>query len=56
MIFFARATRGRGLPSLDARSRRSFSPHLEETVSKQQPLKDMKGAAKPSFLLAERAR
>ena len=27
MIFRARATRGRGLPSLDARSRRSISPH-----------------------------
>jgi hypothetical protein len=27
MIFFARATRGRGLPSLDARSGRSISPH-----------------------------
>ena len=27
MIFCARATRGRGLPSLDARSRRSVSPH-----------------------------
>ena len=27
MIFCARATRGRGLPSLDARSGRSFSPH-----------------------------
>ena len=27
MIFHARATRGRGLPSLDARSRRSLSPH-----------------------------
>jgi hypothetical protein len=28
MIFNARATRGRGLPSLDARSKRSISPHL----------------------------
>jgi hypothetical protein len=28
MIFCARATRGRGLPSLDARSGRSISPHL----------------------------
>jgi hypothetical protein len=27
MIFCARATRGRGLPSLDARSGRSISPH-----------------------------
>ena len=27
MIFYARATRGRGLPSLDARSGRSISPH-----------------------------
>jgi|CXWL01.1.fsa_nt_gi hypothetical protein len=27
MIFCARATRGRGLTSLDARSRRSISPH-----------------------------
>ena len=27
MIFRARATRGRGLPSLDARSGRSISPH-----------------------------
>ena len=27
MIFCARATRGRGLPSLDARNRRSISPH-----------------------------
>jgi hypothetical protein len=27
MIFCARATRGRGLPSLDARSGRSVSPH-----------------------------
>ena len=27
-IFYARATRGRGLPSLDARSGRSISPHL----------------------------
>ena len=27
MIFYARATRGRGLPSLDARSGRSVSPH-----------------------------
>jgi hypothetical protein len=28
MIFCARATRGRGLPSLDARSGRSIRPHL----------------------------
>ena len=28
MIFYARATRGRGLPSLDARSGKSISPHL----------------------------
>jgi len=27
MIFCARATRGRGLPSLDARSGRPISPH-----------------------------
>jgi len=27
MIFCARATRGRGLPSLDARSGRSIRPH-----------------------------
>ncbi len=27
MIFFARATRGLRRPSLDARSRRSISPH-----------------------------
>ena len=34
MIFCARATRGRGLPSLDARSGKSFSPHpLEEKMS-----------------------
>ena len=33
MIFCARATRGRRLPSLDARNRRSFSPHLEEITS-----------------------
>ena len=34
MIFCARATRGRRLPSLDARSGRSISPHIEtmETV------------------------
>ena len=31
MIFRARATRGRGLPSLDARSRRSISPHPPES-------------------------
>jgi len=30
MIFCARATRGRGLPSLDARSGRSVSPHPPE--------------------------
>jgi hypothetical protein len=33
MIFCARATRGRGLPSLDARSGRSISPHPREITS-----------------------
>jgi hypothetical protein len=33
MIFCARATRGRRLPSLDARSRRSLSPHPEGMTS-----------------------
>jgi len=32
MIFCARATRGRRLPSLDARSGRSISPHPWETM------------------------
>ena len=34
MIFCARATRGRGLPSLDARNGRSISPHPRERTIK----------------------
>jgi hypothetical protein len=44
MIFCARATRGRGLPSLDARSGRSISPHPWR--ENEQAWKDGEGAAR----------
>jgi hypothetical protein len=45
MIFCARATRGRGLPSLDARSGRSISPHPwreNEQASKEREHRSMR--------------
>ena|GEM_PF-2600695 len=65
MIFCARATRGRGLPSLDARSGRSISPHpLEKKMSEIGWITSKYGIIQvrvvegsvAALLLAERAR
>ena len=52
MLFCARATRGRGLPSLDARSGRSISPHPRR--DNEEVLRDGKGW--PGALLARGTR
>jgi hypothetical protein len=53
MIFCARATRGRRLPSLDARSGRSISPHPQRDNERAW---EEEGSDQMPFLLAEQGK